>query len=74
MGSLTFNQFSFVLSGSQLDVRRRQDAEMGEILFQGTVEELHEPPNRDLHNRLDEMEVISVDADGGVLLIGVDEI
>ncbi len=73
MDQLTFGLLSYVLSGARLHIRRRQDATMCDTLFRGTIEDLHTPPNRDLHNRLDMMKVAFIDAEGGELLIGVDE-
>ena len=72
MGQLSFGLLSYAISGARLHIRHRQGGEMGEALFRGTIEDLHTPPHKELHNRLDTMEVTFIDAEGGELLIGVD--
>lgn len=68
---LSFAKLSFYISGSNIIVKRRVDGEWNEELFRGTIEDLHTDQNKDLHNRLDKMEVLALEADGNALLIGV---
>lgn len=68
---LSFGKLSYVMSGVNIVVKRRISGEWNDELFRGTIEELHTDQNKGLHNRLDKMEVVFLDADGNTLLIGV---
>ena|GEM_PF-5777725 len=68
---ITFAQLSYILSGAKLVIRYRHGGDFGKELYRGTIEELHEPENRELHNRIDEMEATFIDAENGELMVGV---
>ena len=70
--ALSFAQLSYIMSGAKLIIKSRQDGEWGEELYRGTIETLHAPENKELHGRLDAMEATFIDAEGGELLIGVE--
>ena len=55
-----------------LNIRHRHLGKWGETLFQGTVEELHTPPYRELHDHLDPAEVTFIEPEGNGLIIGVE--
>lgn len=64
---LPFEDLSFYIrGGANLLIRIDRSPEN---LFQGSLEELHMPHNRELHNRLSDMEVLGIDAENGMLII-----
>ena len=68
---ITFAQLSYILSGAKLVIRYMHGGDFGEELYRGTIEALHEPENRELHNRIDAMEATFIDAEDGELMVGV---
>jgi len=71
---VTFKQLTYSMGCANIIVMLRQHGANTEELFSGTIEDLHSRKNRELLGRLYNMEAVSIDAEDGMLLIGVGDI